>query len=429
MSSPNLTKQLDELARSFKGSISPEGLLEALSLLGLLATYAPATFTELYRSGGNRQPDLLNAAFQKLASEHEQWPCDVSGLAHLSSNEWQPLIYFVEDNQQRLHELAQALRDYYRERNGKYGSASTTESTRKLMLALAGDMSAYSLYDGTARLADIPASLKPRELWLEEQDSTLWAISYRLLLIEQLRPEFVCTNSLAESKIHKKADLVIMQPPFGIRLSPKETDQLLREGNVLVSPGARLPASAGDVLWIQQALAHCAEHGRIILQLPQGWLFRGGYDAKVRDYLLNEDIIEAVIGLPPGMVSFSNIPTCILILNKQRQPGSPIHFVDGSQLGQNSRGQNQLTSEEIDLIAHLAQGMAPEHSQYRAVYLPDIRKKGTNGIGGNSLNIGEYFVRNEKVEIPDPDQALHMLKATQQKAEAAQAKLITLLTD
>jgi len=427
MDNSHIQSKLWSLFDNLRGDAQSQEVISGLSLLALIAKFNPDGFTQLYTSGGSHQIELLNQLLKQLQDEFPDLPCDKSDLERLPLSTWQALTYYINDCREQLEDLPALFRRALSERGRDRGFYGTTENLQQLFVELVGDASDKVLYDGTAGMAYIASAIKPQQMLLEEINHQVWAISYRLLVLEGLEPSFSNRNSLLESTYDCNADLAIMEPPFGYRINPQDAEWLVESCRPLVDPGKKLPASAGDVLWIQEALGHIHSNGKVVMLLPQGWLFRGGYDAKVRDYLLDEDLIEAVIGLPAGILSFSRIPTMILILNKAKPVGQPIHFVDASLWGHKLRRRHLLSPEEITLIASLAQGIKPEHECYSAVYIPDIRKKGKNGMGGNSLNIAEYFSRPQHLELPDVDTELDKLKSAQQEFEQAQVRLNTLL--
>jgi hypothetical protein len=104
-----------------------------------------------------------------------------------------------------------------------------------------------------------------------------------------------------------------------------------------------------------------------------------------------------------------------------------MHFIDAASMGHKLKRGSALSTDEITLIGQLARGEHPEHKNYQPVYIPDIRKKGKKGIGGNNLNIGDYFDRTEEFELPDIATELAQLRSVQQHFEQAQMKLNALL--
>ena len=51
--------------------------------------------------------------------------------------------------------------------------------------------------------------------------------------------------------------------------------------------------------------------------MPHGVLFRGGKEKLIREFLIQDDLIEAIISLPPGLFYGTGIPACVLVVNKR----------------------------------------------------------------------------------------------------------------
>jgi hypothetical protein len=83
---------------------------------------------------------------------------------------------------------------------------------------------------------------------------------------------------------------------------------------------AGLPTdSSGDFAWVQHMVKSMAEgKGRMAVVLPQGALFRGGVEGQIRQYLLEQDWVETVIGLAPNLFYGTGLAACILILKKKK---------------------------------------------------------------------------------------------------------------
>jgi type I restriction enzyme M protein len=74
-----------------------------------------------------------------------------------------------------------------------------------------------------------------------------------------------------------------------------------------------------------------SDRGRLVFVSGQGVLFRAGADEELRRHLLTNDLVEAVIGLPEGMLAATNIPGALLLLNKSKakRRRQRVLFVDG----------------------------------------------------------------------------------------------------
>jgi type I restriction-modification system DNA methylase subunit len=98
-------------------------------------------------------------------------------------------------------------------------------------------------------------------------------------------------------------------------------------------------------------VAVCNDHGMIGVVMPHGVLFRGGSEAKIRQALLEEDLFEAVIGMPEKLFFGTGIPASVLILNKRKSPErqGKVLFIDASPEGFYHEGKNRnyLRLEDI----------------------------------------------------------------------------------
>lgn len=427
--SNQLQTYLGSLLDSLKGSpCLPQDILEALTLLALVAKQAPDDFIAIYNTGANYQRDELQSLVNRLADSSTANLYEHTQIGRVPPNVWQKLIYFIRENADRLNELAVAIRESLC--TGTPASApesGSSESVKNLFAALVGDISNKTLYDGSAGLAKIAVALQPQKMYLEERNTSTWATSYRLLALQDIELSFSNCDSLIHSSFSQlKADVAVMQPPFGLRLSNEHVEQLVTSEMLVVDAGKKLPTSAGDVVWIQQALSKINAQGKAYLLLPQGWLFRGGYDAKLRDYLLDEDLIEAIIGLPEGLLHNTAIPTSVLVLNKAKQKGKPIHFVDASGLGTKDKRLRVLSAEDVDLIASLTKGIDENSPLYKAVYIPEIRRQSAKG-DGNNLSVSQFFISEAHFELPNVEAELEKLKQCQTEFKETQAKLNRLL--
>ncbi len=114
--------------------------------------------------------------------------------------------------------------------------------------------------------------------------------------------------------------VVLMAPPFGLRVKEKITDLYSRFSS---------ETSNGDVLVMEHALAQSA--GKIIALMPIGFLFRGANDYDLRAKLVNNAWLDTIIQLPPGLLNTTQIPLAIVMLDKQRDSNTPVLLCDADQ--------------------------------------------------------------------------------------------------
>ena len=218
---------------------------------------------------------------------------------------------------------------------------------------------------------------------------------------------------LLENDTLMKFDVLAANPPFSLDKWGAEN-----------APGDRYkrfwrgvpPKSKGDFAFLSHMIQVAyPEVGRGGVILPHGILFRGSSEGLIRRKLLEEGLIEAVVGLPGNMFFGTGIPTAIILFRRQRQT-SDVLFVDASQLYQETRNQNVLTDAHLERIAEAveafranptgAAGVVEERFAYRAD-LAEIEKNGFN------LNIARYvdtFVAAESVDLESVQRELDAIE-------------------
>ena len=93
------------------------------------------------------------------------------------------------------------------------------------------------------------------------------------------------------------------------------------------------------------------ENGTMAVVLPHGVLFRGAAEGHIRQYLIEQkNCLDMVIGLPANIFYGTSIPTCILVLKKQRKESDNVLFIDASAYCGKASNQNFLRNEDLERI-------------------------------------------------------------------------------
>jgi type I restriction enzyme M protein len=214
---------------------------------------------------------------------------------------------------------------------------------------------------------------------------------------------------------------VIANPPFSLKNWGADTwasDPWSRAVCGVPPPGN------ADFAWVQHMLASMKpDTGRLGVVMPHGVLFRGAAEGRIRECLITDDRLEAVIGLPPNLFYSTSIPACLLIFRASKAPErrGRVLFVDGSQCFLKGRNQNQLGDNDIDaILAAYRKGFDPDGDdlgvQVRLVDHVEIKDNGWD------LNIGRYL-KTVAGEVVDVLTALEELAETQQALREAEARL------
>lgn len=262
-------------------------------------------------------------------------------------------------------------------------SYSSSESVIALYQALLNDCSDAVLYDGACGLGMIANNLNPKKAILRDVNQTVVGIATLLFRMSGKNVDLQVSDTLANDELSYKVDIVASTPPFGLRIQPQLVEQTAYIRDIYL--GKSIPSSASESLWIQQALYQLNDTGRALLQIIPGWLFRGGYDAALREKLIEKDWIEAVVQLPAKLLNNTNIETVLLVLNKVKKGKGVIRFVDARSLGQRTRFQITLTPEDTAFIRDLVTGVKNDPQFSQSISLQQIKDNKYN------LHCSEYF--------------------------------------
>lgn len=136
-----------------------------------------------------------------------------------------------------------------------------------------------------------------------------------------------------------QADTVIMNPPYSLKYDPSKSNL----------PGTLPPKSKADYAFVLEGLEKLNAIGTMAVILPHGVLFRSAKEAKIRQELIEQGLLDAVIGLPAKAFMNTDIPTVILIFSKSRAC-KDIYFIDASKEYKQEKPHNILTKQNISKI-------------------------------------------------------------------------------
>lgn len=182
-------------------------------------------------------------------------------------------------------------------------------------------------------------------------------------------------------------DAVIANPPFS--LSNWGADRWPADPRAFCGVP---PARNGDYAFVQHMISSMRPGtGRVGVVMPHGVLFRGGAEARIRQCLIEKDLVEAVVGLPPNLFYSTSIPACLLIFRDQKPAERKDHvlFIDGSARFKKATNQNQMTDRDVKiLIEAYKTGDDPDGEGGANVRLVPFAEIQENSF---DLNIGRYI--------------------------------------
>ncbi len=212
-------------------------------------------------------------------------------------------------------------------------------------------------------------------LFGQEFNGTVWSIAKMNMLLHGIsNANLQNEDTLAEPQHVEGGELmhfdrVLTNPPFSISWGNTEEDA---DGNAAWKPKFQaerfsygqvpLGAKKADLMFLQHMLAVTRDGGMVATVLPHGVLFRGGEERAIRAGIIEDDLLEAVIGVAPNLFYGTGIPACILVLRQRVQKGAKrvsgkpaerqgkVLFINADREFFEGRAQNHLLPEHIDKI-------------------------------------------------------------------------------
>lgn len=217
-------------------------------------------------------------------------------------------------------------------------------------------------------------------------------------------------------------DCVIANPPFSLQDWGREVWEADPWGRAAFGLP---PAKSGDYAWVSHMVASMKEPGgRMAVVLPQGTLFRRGAEGRIRQALLERDLVEAVIGLAPNVFYGTTLAPAVVTLRRRKSRGRrrKVLLVDASRLFRKGRAQSLLDQEHASRIVGWVRGFRDVTDCARVVRLDEIEREDW------TLNISQYVAPPLGEQAPSLPQAVAAFREALGTAKAAEDRLRTVLT-
>ena len=270
--------------------------------------------------------------------------------------------------------------------------------------------------------------LNPRSVSLYGQEINLntWAICKMNLFLHGIDDAVVLKGDTLRNPRHvqregsksiKRFDRVLANPPFSLKSWGKEVwdagDPYSRD-----KYGCP-PKSYGDLAFVQHMIASLKPEGKLGVVLPHGILFRGGAEGRIREGILKDDLIEAVIGIAPNLFYGTGIPACVIIINKNKPADrkGKVLIIHGAEEMAPGKNQNSLSDENVTKLVESFKVYKDEERFSRIVDLDEIKGNDWN------LNIARYVDTAEPEEPIDVAEEYKKLKELTEKRNEAEAKM------
>lgn len=282
----------------------------------------------------------------------------------------------------------------------KGGEFYTPSEVVWLLVSLLKPTAGQKIYDPTAgsggmliqtRNYLIDQGENPQNLSLYGQEMNLntWAICKMNMFLHGVFNADIRKGDTLGDPQHTKGgelmvfDRVIANPPFSLKKWGKDAADNDPFGRY---PYGTPPKDAGDLAFIQHMIASLNAEGKMGVVVPHGVLFRGSSEKEIRKGILEDDLLEAVIGLPSALFYGTGIPAALLIINKAKSADRKgrVLFINGELEYAEGKNQNKLRAEDIQHILDVYEAYEDEKRYSNVVSMDEIRENDYN------LNIRRY---------------------------------------
>ncbi|HAN87563.1 MAG TPA: N-6 DNA methylase, partial [Firmicutes bacterium] len=300
----------------------------------------------------------------------------VKGKTKIPDQKWkdlldhfnQPNFVLVNDNFEFPDLLGAAyeyLIKYFADSAGKKGGEFYTPAeVVRLLVQLTKPEAGNEIYDPTVGSGGFliqahqyveEQGQDPNDLALYGQDSngTVWSICIMNMILHNIT-RFTIENGdtltnplILDNGQVRKFDRVLANPPFSQNYSRANMKFPNRFREWAPETGKK-----ADLMFVQHMLASLKPDGHMATIMPHGVLFRGGKEKLIREILIDDDVIEAIISLPPGLFYGTGIPACVLVCNKNKPDAlrDKVLFINADREYAEGKAQNRLRPEDIEKI-------------------------------------------------------------------------------
>jgi type I restriction enzyme M protein len=267
---------------------------------------------------------------------------------------------------------------------------------------------------------------KDFSLYGQENNGSTWALAKMNMFLhgmDNARIEWGDTirqpKLLADDKL-MKFEVVVANPPFSL--------DKWGQGEASADTYGRFhrgvpPKSKGDYAFITHMVETITEDsGRVGVVVPHGVLFRGASEGTIRRKLIEENLLDAVIGLPANLFYGTPIQTAILVFKKHKADNTVV-FIDASNEFEDGKNQNRLRAEDIEKIIVSYRN---RNNIEKYAYVAGAEELEDNEY---SLNILRYVDTFEEVVAVDVGQVEKELKLIDEKLRRVQQRMAVYLTE
>ncbi|MDE0643325.1 MAG: class I SAM-dependent DNA methyltransferase [bacterium] len=310
------------------------------------------------------------------------------------------------------------IRDFADSAGKKGGEFYTPRPVVQLMVRLVDPKEGMSIYDPCSgsggmliysrnHVADSGGNPKNLELAGQENNGTTWSISKMNMLLHGIRDADLLNEDTLTSPQHvrdgdlKLFDRVITNPPFSQNYDQSSLTFKERFKYGYTPEGGK----KADLMFLQHMVAVLKKDGIVATVMPHGVLFRGGAEGKIRQAIIEDDLLDTVIGLGPNLFYGTGIPTSILILrakgSKPKERRGKVLFINADRDYGEGRARNHLRTRDEEKITATYRAFADVPGFAKVVTLEELAENDFN------CNIRRYADSSPPPEPHDVRAHLH----------------------
>ena len=316
---------------------------------------------------------LKNAENETIQKVFDVFIPSIERLSEKSLNHIIDLLYSI--NHQWLKQNIAVIYDETLERialsHGRlWGEFIQPKQLTDFLSAYVGSTKGLKVFNPFAGVASFMKNSQESHLVFgQEINLKTWAIGKLRLIVHQISADFICEDSIMNWPKKEKFDLIISNPPFGMRIIGN---------NKKHNPNFR----DTDEFSLKMGLNSLSSSGKLISVLPQGILFKGGYLQRLRERLIEEDLIDAIISFPGGILNYTGIPFIVLVLNKAKKRARKIRLIVANDCVSSPSPRENII--EVEKLIQVSQ-QSENTDSIRIISNEDVIANDFN------LNISRYF--------------------------------------
>jgi len=408
----------DRISKEFLSEANQGSLEDLLAAANKNSQWSEKDYSTIIEAFSSSFPNIRNRGFKELIDALFQ--IDKAILKEHFSEIFDYTLYRITESQGR---------------NG--GMFLQPLEITRLIYGLADIPEKSKVFNPFAGLASFGVFLEPGQDYFGQEINRLtWAMgALRLMAYDRpVNSHFVCNDSIDHWPKNEKFDLVVANPPYGMRLNQRYRG---------IDRGIRTI----EHFLVEKGINSLNTSGKLIALLPQSFLFKRGNEQRLRKYLVEEDLIDTILLLPSGLLLNTGIPLTVLVINKAKKLPGKVRFIDAREfVERNSSSVKKLKDQEL-----LSFVLSEIDSTLSAVEEP-IENYGQSGLAngqrkknalkeveldviredGYNLNVPRYFqkhvegvklkdivefVKGSRTDIPDEGKMLRIRDLKDDKIE------------